>query len=228
MVPDISSDEPSIDPHDLLDQRPRAFTENRGQLDNDDVRLYDQGGSVWFTDDGAWFDIFEASVPLNGDSTLTSTIPAIVKADFAGAENTWAGYVTRTTGQVDKMSRMISVVVEVPKPFERSNGRPPLLPGIFAEIQIQGKMLKSTLALPRDAIHEGNKVWMVKDDRLYVKTLDIVRTDRDFAYARASADQNATIVISSLDTVTEGMKVRTQFEQAIDAGQPNQDPNNKK
>jgi len=173
----------------------------------------------------AWFDVFEDSASLNGNRSLSVKIPAVVKADFAGAEHVWDGYVTRTTGQVDKMSRMISVVVEVPKPFDFAEDRPPLLPGIFAEVQIQGKVLKSALAVPRDAIHEGNKVWMVKDDRLYVKALDIVRADKDFAYARADINQNATIVISSLDSVMDGMEVRTQPGQTVMTGQIKQDPN---
>jgi RND family efflux transporter MFP subunit len=174
----------------------------------------------------AWFDIFEDSASLNGNRALSRKTPAVVKVDFAGAEHTWKGYVTRTTGQVDKMSRMISVVVEVPKPFERSNGRPPLLPGIFAEVQIEGKILKNAIAVPRDAIHDGNKVWVVKGDSLSIQSLDILRADKDFAYAMASVGQNATIVTSSLDTVMEGMKVRTQLGQTAAAGQINQDPNN--
>ncbi|MHC4112879.1 MAG: efflux RND transporter periplasmic adaptor subunit [Planctomycetota bacterium] len=174
----------------------------------------------------AWFDIFEDSTSLNGNRALSRETPAEVKADFAGAEHTWKGHVTRTTGQVDKMSRMISVVVEVPKPFERSNGRPPLLPGIFAEILIEGKVLKNAMAVPRDAIHDSNKVWIVQDGSLHIEALDIVRADKDFAYAIANVDQNATIVTSSLDTVMEGMKVRTQLEQTAVARQLNQDPNN--
>lgn len=174
----------------------------------------------------AWFDIFEDSTSLNSNRALSRKTPAVVKADFAGAEHTWKGYVTRTTGQVDKMSRMISVVVEVPKPFERSNGRPPLLPGIFARVLIEGKVLKNAMAVPRDAIHDSNKVWIVKDGSLHIEALDIVRADKDFAYAVARVDQNATIVTSSLDTVTEGLKVRTQLEQTAIAKQLNQDPNN--
>jgi RND family efflux transporter MFP subunit len=171
----------------------------------------------------AWFDIFDNSASLVGKSANT---PAVVKADFAGAEHTWKGHVTRTTGQVDKMSRMISVVVEVPKPFERSNGRPPLLPGIFTRVLIEGKVLKNAMAVPRDAIHDSNKVWIVKDGNLHIEALDIVRADKDFAYAMARVDKNTTIVTSSLDTVMEGMKVRTQLEQTAVAEQLNQDPNN--
>jgi hypothetical protein len=41
----------------LLSNTPISFTENRGQLENDEVRFYDHGGSVWFTDDGMWFEL---------------------------------------------------------------------------------------------------------------------------------------------------------------------------
>jgi hypothetical protein len=44
---------------DYLAKVPRAFTSNHGQLGNDEVRFYDQGGSVWFTADGVWFEIRE-------------------------------------------------------------------------------------------------------------------------------------------------------------------------
>jgi hypothetical protein len=43
----------------LLSNTPLTFTENRGQLDNDNVRFYVQGGGLWFTDDGVWFEIRE-------------------------------------------------------------------------------------------------------------------------------------------------------------------------
>ncbi len=35
------------------------FTENCGQVENDDVQFYVQDGSVWFTDDGVWFELRE-------------------------------------------------------------------------------------------------------------------------------------------------------------------------
>ena len=44
---------------ELLSNAPQAFTENRGQFGNDEVRFYDQCGVVWFTDDGVWMEIYE-------------------------------------------------------------------------------------------------------------------------------------------------------------------------
>jgi hypothetical protein len=45
--------------NNLLVNTPRTFTENRGQLENDDVRFYAQDGGIWFTDSGMWLEIRE-------------------------------------------------------------------------------------------------------------------------------------------------------------------------
>ena len=158
--------------------------------------------------DLAWFDIPDGMVSFNGGRLSSKAVTAQVKADFAGANHTWQGYVTRTTGQVDKTSRLISVVIEVEQPFNISNGRPALLPGIFVEVFIKGNVLKNAVAVPRDAIHNGNEVWIVKEGRLHIQTLEIVRTDKNFAYVTSDIESGTMIVTSSLDVVTEGMSVR--------------------
>jgi len=158
----------------------------------------------------AWLNIPDNTVSLNGDMPLLKGSEVEVKAKFAGAEHIWQGHVVRTTGQVDRTSRLISVVVEVPEPFRRADSRPPLMPGMFVEVLIEGNILKNAVAIPRDAIRESNEVWIVEDGRLNVLGLNIVRADRDFAYAISGLDDGNMIVLSSLDTVVEGMSVRTQ------------------
>jgi hypothetical protein len=54
----------------LLSNTPTAFTKNCGQLKNDDVGFYAQGGSVWFTDDGVWFELREEIEIRNRGSQL--------------------------------------------------------------------------------------------------------------------------------------------------------------
>jgi RND family efflux transporter MFP subunit len=160
----------------------------------------------------AWFDVFENSIFSNGGSDSTKGTPAEVKATFAGTEHTWKGFVVRTTGQVDRTSRMISVIVEVPKPFDALYGRPPLLPGIFTEILIQGNTLRNAVAIPRDAIRQGNQMWIVNGNRLHVRPLKIVRADKNFAYVTSGDLDQAKVVISSLDAAIDGMKVRTEAD----------------
>ncbi len=160
----------------------------------------------------AWLDVFENPVAFNGSKPPVKRTTAQVKADFAGSEHIWEGRVVRTTGQVDKTSRMVLVVVEVANPFDTSGGRPPLLSGVFAEVLIKGKILKNGIAVPRDAIREGNRVWVVSDGQLHIRTLEIARADKDFAYITSGLDDGAEIVVSSLDAVVDGMAVRTQAD----------------
>jgi len=159
-----------------------------------------------------WFDVFENSIFSNGTPDSAKGIQAEVRAAFAGAEHTWKGYVVRTTGQVDRTSRMISIVVEVPEPFKVIDGRPPLLPGVFAEVLIQGNTLDNAVAVPRDAIREGGQVWLLNGNRLRIRPLKIVRVDKNFAYVASDVLDKAIVVISSLDAVVDDMEVRTEAD----------------
>lgn len=158
----------------------------------------------------AWFDIPENPGDLSNKESSDKKTVALVNADFAGARHTWTGYVRRTVGQVDRTSRLIPVVVEVPDPFANSDSRPALMPGMFVEVVITGKVLKNAFAVPRTAIHNINQVWVIENDRLSIKSLHIVRTDQDVAYATSGLDDGDQVVLSALDAVTDGMQVRTQ------------------
>ncbi len=165
----------------------------------------------------AWFDVPNNMDLPGGNGSPVKGAPAVIKADFAGANRTWNGYVVRTTGQVDRTSRLVSVVVEVPEPFNEAGSEPPLLPGMFVEVLIKGKVLRKAFAVPSEALRSGNELWVVEDGRLYIKALDIVRTDRDFAYTISDLTDGAMIVVSTLDAVTNGMMVRTQTESSVEA-----------
>ena len=85
------------DVNNLLTSVPQVFTENRGQLENNEVRFYDQDGAIWFTDDGVWFELREyAETRDQGDSNpLKGFKPpepmeykrVILKQEFVGANH---------------------------------------------------------------------------------------------------------------------------------------------
>ncbi|MBN1796570.1 MAG: efflux RND transporter periplasmic adaptor subunit [Sedimentisphaerales bacterium] len=151
--------------------------------------------------DLAWFDIPD---PTNGYSKDKGS-DVLVKADFAGKELSWKGFVKRTVGQVDAKSRLVYIVVEVPEPFKSETT---LLPGTFVETQIQGDILKNAFAIPRNSLHNKNEVWIVNDNKLHITTLNIVRDDKDFAYTTSTLTDGDLIITSSLDAVVDGMTVR--------------------
>jgi hypothetical protein len=101
--------------------------------------------------------------------------------------------------------------VEVPDPFKKMDGRPALVPGMFVEVIIQGKSLEQVIPIERSSIHQGNEVWVIqKDSHLRIYTVEIARQDQDYAYVISGLEDGALIVTSPLDTVTDGMTVRTE------------------
>ena len=64
----------------LLAYAPKAFTENRGQLSNKDVRFYAQDGSVWFTNDGVWIDLREEA-PIYNQQSIVHGLESRIKTD---------------------------------------------------------------------------------------------------------------------------------------------------
>ena len=164
----------------------------------------------------AWFDTPANPVSINGNSSTKTGAKVEVRSEFAGGNHTWQGHVVRTTGEIDKASRLVSVVVEVAEPFKGANGRPPLVPGMFVELFIKGKTLKKAIPVPRYAIRKANQVWVVHDGRLDIKELKIIREDKNYAYVVSGLEDGATIVLSSLDVATQGMQVRTEMASEMD------------
>lgn len=150
----------------------------------------------------AWFDI------------AAGNVVAEVKAEFAGKTHIWQGLVKRTTGQVDINSRLISVVVEVDKPFNQPGDLPPLLPGIFAKVSIKGNILKDAVLVPCSAIRNRNQVWIFDNGKLHIRTLNILRRDRYCAYTTGSLQDGDKIIISPVNAVTEGMSVRVKTDES--------------
>jgi multidrug efflux pump subunit AcrA (membrane-fusion protein) len=175
----------------------------------------------------AWFNIPPNPVSINGHNSPRAGSEVEVHSKFAGGEHLWQGRVVRTTGQVDITSRMVSVVVEVPEPFKGANGRPPLVPGMFVEVLIKGKTLDNAVAVPRFALHNKNQLWVVNQDKLHITELDVVRRDKDYAYVTSGLKDGAVIVVSSLDTVTEAMQVRTEAAASAKQAPPDARSDNK-
>ena len=173
-------------------------------------------------------DVVEVRVPLDSRELAWFDVPtgqgttgprAEVSVNFGGRDVTWDGRLTRMEAQVDQTSRMVHVVVEIADPYETTADRPPLLPGTFVDVNIFGRTLADVIALPRYAIREGNRVWVYEKGTLRVRDVEVLRADRQRSLVAAGLDGGDLVVVSSLDAVTDGMKVRRAGdESAVPAG----------
>jgi hypothetical protein len=83
-----------------------------------------------------------------------------------------------------------------------------LLPGSFVDVSISGRTLRDVVALPRDAIRDRDTVWVYSDGRLRIREVQVLRADREQSLIGSGLTHGELVILSPLDAVTDGMKVR--------------------
>jgi RND family efflux transporter MFP subunit len=114
-------------------------------------------------------------------------------------------------GQMDPLTRMATLLLDV-DPSSASGVKLPLLIGSVHQVFIQGDVREHSLRVPRSALYEGDKVWIVDDaDTLQMAR---VRTGWDLGAdieVREGLSAGDRIVVSPLSLPIEGTKVRINF-----------------
>ena len=176
--------------------------QNLGSLyDTDEVEIV-----VPLTDDQASLvaGIWEAGA---GDEA--TRIPATVRAAFGGRDYEWPAYVDRAEGALNPETRTVDVVVRVPDPFLTDDGRPPLLLGTYASVDIQGASREAYAVLPRVALRDGSAVYVVEQDTLLViRPAALLQEIEGEVLVSVDLEAGDRIVISSMEIVTDSMTVR--------------------
>lgn len=156
-------------------------------------------------------------IPGRGSDGPGST--AEVRLDLNGRSCTWNGRVVRSLGEMDPRGRMARVVVAVDDPYqlngERDGDRPDLAVGMFVEVTLQGSTLQDVFRIPRRALREDSRVWVVGDnDELRIRAVEVVRREKDHLYLDGGLEAGERIVLTNLSGAADGMKLRPAAEGA--------------
>ena len=137
-----------------------------------------------------------------------------LRGDFGGQVNTWEGQIVQIEGEVDARSRMVILVARIDNPYGRSDDghRPPLAVGMYVTAEVTGKMADQVYSVPRAALRANQKILVVTDNRLYFRSIEILRTDAENMIITSGLEPGDQICLSPLDMVVEGMRVRTHTE----------------
>jgi len=151
---------------------------------------------------------------------------ARLHARFAGEERSWVGRVVRTEGEIDPKSRMVHVIVRVDDPYARAASederrRSPLAVGLFVEAELLGRRVEDAVQLPRSALRDGSHVLVVDDEeRMRTRSVQVLRLDGDRVVIGGGLAAGERVVVSPIQIMMEGMKVRTLAEDRRSARQP--------
>jgi RND family efflux transporter MFP subunit len=146
----------------------------------------------------------------------------VLYADFAGRRHSWNGRIVRVEGEIDRVSRMVNVVAQVEDPYGKHNGDDPLplAVGMFVEAEIVGSLVANAITVPRTALRGGSVLIVDEEDRLRFRDVDVLRVERGYAVVVGGLNAGDRVCVSTLEAVSDGMKVRPAHPPAGEPAHP--------
>lgn len=122
----------------------------------------------------------------------------------------WEATVLRLLTDLEPDGRMARIVVGVQDPLGLAapNKKLPLLLGSYARIEIDAGELHDVLEIPRSALHEGNRIWLVdSNNEVQIREVEILWSRKESVLTANSLQPGEQLIMAGLKTALPGMKV---------------------
>ena len=149
-------------------------------------------------------DIPFIGIPLDGTSIDPANRPEVrLSTSYGGDELNTKGSIVRSQSEINPKTRMISVIATIPI----SNANSGFKVGMFVNAEINGLSFPGVTVVPRSAVKD-NMIWVVIDEKLRRKSVEVIRFEKDFAFISDGLNKNDRILITRLSSYVDGMPVR--------------------
>ena len=149
-------------------------------------------------------DIPFLGIPLDGTSIDAANRPEVrLSTSYGGDELNTKGFIVRSESEIDPKTRMISAIATIPI----SNANSGFKVGMFVNAEINGLSFPGVTVVPRSAVKD-NMIWVVIDEKLRRKSVEVIRFEKDFAFISDGLNKNDRILITRLSSYVDGMPVR--------------------
>lgn len=155
----------------------------------------------------------------NGEGSMVA-----IEQDLGGKVTKRQGQVLRLLGELDQVGRMAQVLVSVKDPLGLSSDTDavePLLLGSYVSVVLGGSASRSVVEIPRQAIHNGDQVWLYGGDgRLEVKDVVIAARRPQTVLIASGVESGDEIILSQIGAPVPGMKLERQDDSSAPAKKP--------
>ncbi|MDP8263505.1 MAG: efflux RND transporter periplasmic adaptor subunit [Candidatus Ancaeobacter aquaticus] len=152
------------------------------------------------------------TLPTNIHKTGSSTVIQLSAED--NRENEWEGHIVGRNSELETQGRMAQVLVSVKDPLDldhTAGPKIPLLIGSYVNVQIEGKTIDAVYTIPRSALRDGNKIWIVgSDNTLLIKKVAIVWREEDQVYVKNNITNGDLLVTSNIPIPVAGIKLEIE------------------
>jgi RND family efflux transporter MFP subunit len=136
-------------------------------------------------------------------------VTATVRLSGNGGSS-WSGRVIRLLGDLEPSGRMARILVAVPDPLDQHTGLPLLL-GSYVRVDLEGEQLERVVVLPRSALREEDRLWLVgADETLEIRPVEVAWRDAASVYIGGGLAAGERVILTDLAIPVPGMPLMIQ------------------
>lgn len=119
----------------------------------------------------------------------------------------WTGRTLRLTGDVDENAHMATLLIQVQDPLGLQSKHNQLLLQDYVRADIQGRVLQNVFALPRKALRDRDRIWVLQDGQLRIRQTEVTWQDQERIYVRKGLSEGEQVIVSDISTPVQGMEL---------------------
>jgi RND family efflux transporter MFP subunit len=163
-----------------------------------------------------WIEFPDGLGAQGGEAVITQKLGTSV-------QGRWSGQVVRLLGDLEPRYRMARVLISVPDPLrlaEPGDGLPMLIDA-YVDVEIAGKQVEGVFSLPRTALREGQRVWVMNEaDQLDIRDVEVVWGNQETCLVRSGLEDGERVVVGDIAAPVAGMALRELDEMTQAETQP--------
>lgn len=147
----------------------------------------------------------EESEAQGNESLVMSNV--VISSDLMG-EQFWQGKIVRTESAIDEVSQQLYVVAQIIRPYDSEyNKGAQIKMGQYVTANITGREVENALVIPSSAIYQGSYVYIVKDNLLMRKDIQLGWQNGTESIVIKGLVAGDELVLTSLGQVSSGTPV---------------------
>ena len=154
--------------------------------------------------------LVELNLPLGYMAGGGAEAPRVdFRAAMGNRDYFWKGQIVRVDAAVDQETRLIYATAEVEDPYGLAAAEGmPLAVGMFVNAEIEGVSEQSAYVMPRLALRNQDKVYVINDEnRLEIRTVSVLSTSEERVLVTSGVNPGDRVVTSTLPNAVDGMEV---------------------
>lgn len=132
----------------------------------------------------------------------------------------WDAQILRLDGSVDRKSRVYYAVATIYDPIniKYEKETPPLLPGVFVNLEVFGPKISNVFKVPAMAMRDDDNIFIYADNKLITKRVEILDRDQSFITIKSGINEGDYIVPKPPYSYVPGMKAMIASIDGVQAG----------